>query len=169
MSTAITTPEISDWNGLLTAVESNEGVHRVTVETLRRLEGRQRVGKHILSTIEEKLRTLGLGHLPKELPNRQQQTVLLYRVGTPASVLIQAVQEGLTATPSSEAYDFLRRLNTLPDPDTVVPKEEITEELQSATDTILSLLRKVKADSRPEPVGGRDNVIDIQTILEAAQ
>jgi hypothetical protein len=167
MSTAITpTQEISDWHELLTAVESNEGVQRVTMETLRRLEGRQRVGKHILSSIEDKLQTLGLGHLPQELPNRQQQTVLLYRVGTPASALVQAVQNGLTESPSSEAFDFLRRLNTLPNPEDVVSKEDIAEDLQDATHAVLALLRRV----RPDPLTGTakdDNVYSITSLLEA--
>jgi len=167
MSTAITPQEVTDWHDLLTAVESNEGVHRVTMETLRRLEGRQRVGKHILSSIEDKLKTLGLGHLPQELPNRQQQTVLLYRVGTPASALVQAVQEGLTESPSSEASDFLRRLNTLPDPDDVVSKAELTEDLQDATQAVYRLLRRVG----PEPLDGADkvgNVYSITSMLEAS-
>lgn len=165
MSTALKPQEVTDWHELLTAVESCQGVHRVTMETLRRLEGRQRVGKHILSSIEEKLKTLGLGHLPRELPNRQQQAVLLYRIGTPASALVQAVQNGLTDSPSSEAYDFLRRLNTLPNPDDVVSKEEITEDLQDATAAIYALLRKVK----PDPLDGQakdGNVYSITSLLE---
>lgn len=164
MSTAIN-PEVSDWTELLSAVESNQGVHRVRMETLRRLEGRQRVGKHILKDIEDKLATLGLGHLPKELPNRQQQCVLLYRVGTPASSLVQAVQNGLTESPSTEAFDFLRRLNTLPNPDDVVTKEEIAGDLQDATEAVLALLRRVK----PDPFDGnpsQGNVYSLTHLLE---
>lgn len=165
MSTAIK-PQITDWHELLTAVEGNEGVFRVTMETLRRLEGRQRVGKHILSSIEDKLKTLGLGHLPKELPNRQQQNVLLYRVGTPASVLIQAVREGLTESPSPEAYDILRRVNSLPDPDDVVSKEEIAETAQDMLPAILKLLHSsgiTAAVQSPQNTGG--NIVDIRDIL----
>ena len=165
MRTAITTPEISDWNGLLATVETNEGVHRVSMETLRRLEGRQRVGKHILSSIEDKLATLGLGHLPKELPNRQQQTVLLYRVGTPASALVQAVQNGLNESPNSEADTFLRRLNTLPDPDDVVTKSEIAEEVQDATQAVLNLLRHVRPEAQSGPATKDAEVVDMLTFL----
>lgn len=165
MSTAIK-PQITDWHELLTAVENNEGVFRVTMETLRRLEGRQRVGKHILSSIEDKLKTLGIGHLPKELPNRQQQNVLLYRVGTPASVLVQAVQEGLTESPSPEAYDILRRVNTLPDPDDVVSKEEIaataTEDLLPA---VLKLLQSTGMATTAQPKAQPGTVVDITDLL----
>lgn len=166
MSTAIT-PQITDWHELLTAVENNEGVFRITMETLRRLEGRQRVGKHILSSIEEKLKTLGLGHLPKELPNRQQQSVLLYRVGTQASVLVQAVHDGLTESPSLEAYDILRRVNTLPDPADVVSKEEIaataSEDLLPA---VLKLLQSAGMATTAVPQKTKPGqVVDITDLL----
>lgn len=168
MSTAIT-PQVSDWHELLTAVESNEGVFRVTMETLRQLEGRQRVGKHILSSIEDKLKTLGIGHLPKELPNRQQQTVLLYRVGTPASSLVQAVQEGLTESPSTEAYQFLRRLNTLPNPDDVVSKEEIaltaSEDLLPAVLKLLQSAGMATTAGRSSSKSTEGQVLDITDLL----
>lgn len=140
---APTTTKSRDWHGLLTAVEENQGIHRVTVETLRQLEGRQRVGKHILKEIEDKLRTLGLGHLPRELPNRQQQSVLLYRLGTPASDVIQAVENGLTEQTSEATYKALHRLNSLPDPETVVSRQEISGAAKDATRAVLDLLLRV--------------------------
>jgi hypothetical protein len=165
MSTAIK-PEITDWHELLTAGESNEGVFRVPMETLRRLEGRQRVGKHILSSIEDKLKTLGLGHLPKELPNRQQQNVLLYRVGTPASVLVQAVRDGLTESPSTEAYDILRRVNSLPDPDDVVSKDEIAATAsQDLLPAVLKLLQSAGMAAIPTPKNTDGKVVDITDLL----
>jgi len=136
------------------------------METLRRLEGRQRVGKHILSSIEDKLNTIGLGHLPQELPNRQQQSVLLYRVGTPASLLVDAVRDSLTESPSSEAYNILVRLNTLPDPDDVVSKEEIHDTAQELLPHVLKLLRSAGADTGPiKSLPSSENVVDITTIL----
>ncbi len=157
---------VSDWHELLSAVESDQGVHRVTMETLRRLEGRQRVGKHILSSIEDKLKALGLGHLPQELPNRQQQIVLLYRVGTPASVLIQAIQNGLNESPSSEAFDFLRRINSLPDPEDILSREEIAEDVQDASEAVIALLRRVMPET--DRVGVRD-VYDLTTLTRVTK
>lgn len=161
-------PEINEWSELLTAVESNEGVSKFPMEVLRRLEGRQRVGKHILSSIEDKLRTLGLGHLPTELPNRQQQTVLLYRVGTPASALIQAIQAGLNESPSNQVYELLHRVNTLPDPDDVVSKEEIASTAaEDLLPAVLKLLQKsgmATTTAVPKkPVEGK--VFDITDLL----
>lgn len=142
-----TTNNVENWHELLTAVEGNQGVHRVTMATLRQLEGRQRVGKHILNAIEEKLSTLGLGHLPEELPNRQQQQVLLYRFGTPASELINAVREGLTEPVNDTTYEYLHRFNSIPDPETVVSKEEFGDAIEKTARSVLELLSQV----RPEP------------------
>lgn len=138
--------EITDWHELLSAVESNDGVEQVQMGLLRTLEGRQRAGKHILATIEEKLRTLGLGHLPMNLPNRQQQRVLLYRFGTPASEIVHAVKEGLTEGPSDAAFEYLRRLNSIPDPTTVVAKEKMTQAIEDTAKSVLQLLSQVHPD-----------------------
>lgn len=165
MSTAIKPQEITDWQDLRAAVENHHGVFRVTMETLRRLEGRQRVGKHILSSIEDKLNTLGLGHLPQELPNRQQQTVLLYRVGTPASLLVDAVRDSLTESPSSEAYSMLVRLNTLPDPDEVISREEIHDTAQELLPAVLKLLRSAGGDTKSFDTPKSADVVDITTLL----
>ena len=158
-----------EWSGLLTAVENNQGVHRVTMETLRQLEGRQRVGKHILKGIEEKLRTLGLGHLPKELPNRQQQTVLLYRIGTPASEVIEAVEASLAGGAASEsAFRALHRLNTLPDPETVVSRQEIAETAKDATRAVLDLLLAVNGEettTTPENGNGSRDRLDLTELV----
>lgn len=133
--------KLNDWQELLALVENHQGVHRVSIETLREIEGRKRVGKHILSTIEDKLTSLGLGHLPETLPNRQQQQVVLYRLGTPASEVIHAVREGLTQPTSDSAFEALHRLNASPDPAKVVSKEEVNEAVQDATRAVLDLLR----------------------------
>lgn len=135
---------VSDWQDLILAVDSNEGIQRVSMATLRQLEGRQRVGKHVLSAIEDKLASLGLGHLPEALPNRQQQSVLLYRVGTPASEVIQAVRQGLTEPVNDTTYTYLHRMNTLPDPATVVSKEELGATLEQTAKSLLDLLSQVR-------------------------
>lgn len=165
---ATATIKTQDWHGLLTAVENNSGVYRVTMETLRQLEGRQRVGKHILKEIEEKLRTLGLGHLPQELPNRQQQPVLLFRFGSPASEVIQAVQN--VSDPASEsAYRALHRLNSLPDPETVVSRQEIGEAAKDATRAVLDLLLRVNGDDSTAAYSDGTNGSDRLDLTELAR
>lgn len=134
---------ITTWPELLNAVESNHGIKKVPMAILRQLEGRQRVGKHILNDIEEKLSILGLGHLPLELPNRQQQSVMLYRYGSPASELVRAVTQGLTEPVEDSTYEYLYRLNASPDPESVVSKEEFSEAVQHTAQSVLNLLNQV--------------------------
>ena len=146
MSTTANT-KLSNWHDLRSTVDTRNGVHRVTMETLRELHGAQRVGKHILTQIEEKLSTLGIGHLPSELPNRHNESVLLYALGTPASEVIQAVQTGEA---TDVAYTWLHRLNTLPNPEDVISKQEVNETLQMTVQTVLTLLQ----DTQPTPING---------------
>lgn len=162
-----TPTKLHNWNELLTAVESNQGVHKVTMETLRELEGRQRVGKHIISDIEEKLSTLGIGHLPQVLPNRQQQIVLLYRHGTPVSEVIRAVQVGLTEPVTDSAYRILHRLNSLPDPATVVAKADITDSVQVALRGVMDLLRQVDPAQTPDLDRVPESKVDLQELMKS--
>jgi hypothetical protein len=152
MSTA-TNPNhtFTDWPELLSTVEANSGVIKVPMATLRQLEGRQRVGKHILSAIEEKLSTLGLGHLPEELPNRQQQNVVLYRSGTPVAELITAVRKGANEPVSETTYQHLYRFNAIPDPETVVSREEVGKRLEETAQNVLELLGQVRAAETSAP------------------
>lgn len=143
---------INTWPELRSAVETNEGIAKIPMEKLRELEGRQRVGKHILSAIEDRLATMGLGHLPEELPNRQQQYVLLYSFGTPASEVIESVRKGLTEPASDTTYEYLHRLNSVPDPDSVVSREEFSEAIETTARSVLDLLGQVRPEEDSAPV-----------------
>lgn len=161
MSTA-TEQNINHWTKLLANVETNNGVVRVSMVTLRELEGRQRVGKHILNAIEEKLNTLGLGHLPKELPNRQQQQVVLYKFGTPIAELIDALQAGKSEPVSETTYQHMHRFNSIPDPDSVVARDTIGERLEETAQSVLQLLQEVRPNG--DTVASRGKATDPKTL-----
>lgn len=147
---------IQSWADLLSQVETNSGVTKIPMATLRQLEGRQRVGKHILSAIQDKLDTLGLGHLPQDLPNRQQQSVMLYRYGTPAAEVIQAVRKGMSEPVDDSTFEYLHRLNVAPDPDAVIPRETAAEALEQTARSVLELLEQVRpATEQSAPVKAR--------------
>lgn len=167
MSTATNnTHTILSWPELLSTVEQNSGVIKVPMATLRQLEGRQRVGKHILSAIEDKLETLGLGHLPEELPNRQQQSVVLYRSGTPAAELIQAVRRGVDEPVSDATFEHLYRFNAVPDPDTVVSRAEVGRAIEQTAQSVLELLGQVRAtDHSVAPSSPKTVGIDLTTLV----
>lgn len=162
--------KLATWHDLRSTVDTQNGVHRVTMETLRELHGRQRVGKHILLQIEDKLRTLGIGHLPQELPNRQQQAVLLYALGTPASEVISAI---LTGDATDVAYTWLYRLNTLPDPSEVVSKSEVNATLEGTLKSVMAMLEKTQSTETPnfngshvpEQIGPRQELPEIVKAL----
>jgi hypothetical protein len=133
--------EATTWHELVKAVESHDGVALVPMETLRRLEGAQRLGVHVLKAISGRLATLGLGHMPESLPNRQDQEAILYRYGTAASDVIIAIREGLRSVQDvRNTYRALHKLNAAPEVDQIVHRDELDERLQGAAQAVLELL-----------------------------
>jgi len=63
----------------------------VEVVHLRDAYGAGRLGVHVRSSISEALRGFGLAHMPAELPDSQWQIVRIYRAGSRAGKLIEAV------------------------------------------------------------------------------
>lgn len=143
-------PDASTWADLVKALDEHEGVALVPMETLRRLEGAQRLGVHVLNSIANRLGTLGIGHMPDELPNRQDQSAILYRFGTPASEVISAIRVGLkSAQDVRNTYHALYKLNATPEVAEVVHREVLDDKLTTAAQAVLELLGP----------GGRDNVL----------
>lgn len=133
--------DVQTWHELVKVVESQDGVVLIPMETLRRLEGAQRLGVHVLKAISGRLATLGLGHMPDTLPNRQDQEAILYRYGTPASDVIVAIREGLRSVQDvRNTYRALHKLNAVPDIDQIVHRDELDERLQGAAQAVLDLL-----------------------------
>lgn len=133
---------VTTWAELLKAVDENNGLNRVTMATLRELEGAERLGKHVLTAITTKLSQLGLGHLPEELPNRQDQPVMLYKVGTPAADAIRAIRMTvLTGIVDMSLYHVLIQLNRLPDPSQVIMRDQVRETANEAVGVVIKLLR----------------------------
>lgn len=138
---------VTTWAELLKAVEDGHGLKRVTMATLRELEGAQRVGKHVLTAIDTKLSQLGLGHLPDELPNRQDQPVMLYRVGTPAADAIRAIRMTLlTGVVDMSLYHVLLQLNKMPDPTQVLLRDTVKESADVAVGAVIKLLRELNPE-----------------------
>lgn len=113
------------WEALKKAVDAGGGVLRVMMWDLRFLEDAGRLGVHVRASISRKLLGLGLAHLPEDLPSYQEQSVVLYRLGTPAAAVIDAISGDGT----EEAEAALRRLNTSLD----------SEKLQAVTEKFAEL------------------------------
>lgn len=140
---------VTTWAELLRSVEEGHGLKRVTMATLRELEGAQRVGKHVLTAIDTKLSQLGLGHLPDELPNRQEAPVMLYRVGTPAADAIRAIRMTLlTGVVDMSLYHVLLQLNKMPDPTQVLLRDNVEESANGAVQAVTRLLNELSPGIR---------------------
>lgn len=132
------------WTELLAAVENNDGVYQVSMETLRQLEGAQRVGPGVQLAIQTRLTKYGFGHLPETLPPRGTDRVILYRRGTPASDVIEAIRTGMSSAGDS-TYTALKNLNATPAPSEVVELDEVRKVGARAASITLELLELAAA------------------------
>ncbi|WP_369365482.1 hypothetical protein AB5L52_20520 [Streptomyces sp. CG4] len=82
----------SSYEELRTAVAADGGLHVVTMGVLRDIEGAGRLGSRVLGTISDKLKSHGMGHIPKDLPGNQDSPVRVYLLGTPIADTADAVQ-----------------------------------------------------------------------------
>ncbi len=71
---------------------------------LKEAQNSGRLGIHVRNAISDKLESLGLGHLPDDLPPNQGDEVRLYQLGTPLAKVIKAVSD-----PSEDGDDLLRK------------------------------------------------------------
>ncbi|MYV99088.1 hypothetical protein [Streptomyces sp. SID3343] len=118
--------QVKSWEGLRNAVEASGGVLRVVMWLLRDLEQAGRLGVHVRASISRRLDGLGLAHLPADVPGEQYAVITLYKRGTPAAAVVDAVfRDG-----SSKAAEVaLRRMNTSRDAEKLQVVTEKVEEL----------------------------------------
>ncbi|MDX3696923.1 hypothetical protein PV726_43120 [Streptomyces europaeiscabiei] len=118
--------QVESWEELRHAVEESGGVLRVVMWLLRDLEQAGRLGVHVRASISRRLDGLGLAHLPADIPGEQYAIITLYKRGTPAAAVVDAVfRDG-----SSKAAEVaLRRMNTSRDAEKLQIITEKVEEL----------------------------------------
>lgn len=132
---------VRNWTELVDHIRANHGVALVPMETLRRLEGAQRLGVHVLTSISRRVATMGVGHVPETLPNRQDQDAVLYLNSTSAGELVSTVRDGVKDSRTvKRVYNHLHRLNSSPEPTEVIRREEFADKLSTAAEAVLELL-----------------------------
>jgi hypothetical protein len=87
------------------SVEGSGNVLSLSMEELRNAWGYRRLGPYVRSEISKDLRGMGVGHYPEELGDYQNESVRLYRLGTPLATIIEAVLH-----PSADTDEQLREL-----------------------------------------------------------
>jgi hypothetical protein len=114
------TQNVENWDELRDLVTEKGGVLTVSMATLRDIHGAGKLGIWVREHIQEKLKGVGLGHYPPELPQYQENSVRLYRLGTPLADLIKAVLEPgetndarLLKMTDSDASEVLKKIREL--------------------------------------------------------
>ena len=111
---------MDSYEDLRAAVAASGGLQKITMDTLKKIEGAGRLGVHVRTAISKTLESHGLGHLPQELPPNQEDTVRLYLLGSPVADLVKAVlapsdrgDETLRTIGNSEAEEQLRQIRQI--------------------------------------------------------
>lgn len=74
---------MENYQDLRKAVENHGGLFTVGMTVLKHIDGAGRLGPVVLATMSISLATHGMGHLPPELPNSQDEQVRLYLIDSP--------------------------------------------------------------------------------------
>src|SRR5256885_4159692 len=86
-------------------VAEEGGVYGTTAQVLRDIEGAGRLGSTVRAEISQKLGAHGMRHLPEDLPQYQEQEVIVYLASGPIAAVVNAV-----LNPSLSTARVLRQL-----------------------------------------------------------
>lgn len=99
--------EPTTYDELREAVIADGGVYHTTAGVLRDIQKAGRLGTTVRDTIVRRLGEHGLAVLPPDLPQYQEQSVIIYQTGGTVEQVVEAV-----AYPSEAAAKVLRGLAT---------------------------------------------------------
>ncbi len=95
----------TNYEELRRLVAEEGGVLGTTAQVLRDIEGAGRLGSTVRAEISQKLEAHGLRHLPADLPQYQEQEVVVYVASGPVAAVVNAV-----LNPSRSTAKVLRQL-----------------------------------------------------------
>lgn len=132
--------QIMTWPDLTREIDEGQGVYPTTMATLRQLEGASRTGPKVMDVLAERLRDLGLGHLPAPLPTRADDRVVLYRRGTHFGEVLRAIDEGVGGSAGDALIEIARKVNRVGETGPTVPRRAIEGTLQNVFADLEKLL-----------------------------
>lgn len=101
-------------------VLKNGDLLSLPMQVLRDSKGYRKLGVNVIEDLSRSLAGFGIGHYPKVLPNDQYQIVRLFRLGSPAADLIDAVltpsedkDAVIRAALDSDAQEIVRQIRAL--------------------------------------------------------
>lgn len=82
---------MDQWEELKKEVKENGNVLTVSMQRLREIAGKSKLGTIVINDISRSLDGIGLGHVPEELPSSQHDLVRLYQKGSDIGDLIKTI------------------------------------------------------------------------------
>jgi len=96
---------LKTYEDLRKQVTEDGGVYGTTAQALRDIEGAGRLGSTVRAEISQKLAAHGMRHLPADLPQYQEQEVIVYLATGTVAAVVNAV-----LNPSVSTAKVLRQL-----------------------------------------------------------
>lgn len=94
---------ISGMKKITQKLNAGNGIITIEMRELRDMVGAKKLGRNVITRIDEKLAENNIRHYPNHLPNSQESVVRLYDAGSTASELINSV-----LTPSCSSDEVIR-------------------------------------------------------------
>jgi hypothetical protein len=111
---------MASYDDISAKVDGAGGLYLTQMGELREAHKAGRLGVNVREAISDRLRSRGIGHIPKDLPSYQEEEVRLYRLGDPIGKVIDAVlhpsepgDRVLLQSVGSSAADVLARIREL--------------------------------------------------------
>lgn len=138
--TQATAEEFHTWTDILPALARHDGVITCTVGALRDIDGYGRNGSNVRASIARRLSSLGVATLTEDLPHKATELLVLYKQGTPVSELVETLTRALAGGGSpNETAESLRRLNKVPDPESVMAAVDLAKNALEAAEAIMTV------------------------------
>ncbi|SNS73116.1 hypothetical protein [Actinomadura mexicana] len=134
-------PKYDTWQELDADVRARGDVLRVSMWDLRHLTGYTRLKVNVVAKISRELRNIGLDHLPVDLPRDQNEYVVVYKTGSEAAAVIDAVRNGSS---SDRAEQALRQINSAKALKVDRQNEAKIAELAEKVDELEALLKEFR-------------------------
>ena len=158
-----TAGDFKTWNDVVAALDARSGVITCTMEALRDIDGYGRLGGNVRENIARKLGTMGVGTIRTDLPREAADMVVLIRQGTPVSELLEMIEVAMAGGGSyQDTADKLRRLNSVPDPNSLKAVVDVAYSSLQAAELMLLAAGPLPESAEAHTVSESVNAVPTQ-------
>ncbi|MER6557478.1 hypothetical protein ABT300_06875 [Streptomyces sp. NPDC001027] len=131
-----------DLDDVLMTVKEADGVAVLTVKDLRDAAGAQRAGSNVMERVSEALNSENHGHLPRRLPTRADQRVVVFNRASRLGMIVYLTVRAIAAE------DLIRNYEHLGDTEAAATATTKADDMLK----VFTILRNIAAPTGPTEV-----------------